>query len=77
MCVQKSVTEYPCGGEHTPSPIASSVSLQATPAITWTTQLTSVAVATEAGHTIALIGDKSGQLHKVQSTGANVCVKSL
>lgn len=61
----ESVKEYPCGGEHTPSPITSAVPLQATPAFTWATQLTAVAVATEAAHTIALLGDKSGQLLKV------------
>ncbi|KAF4072586.1 hypothetical protein AMELA_G00264580 [Ameiurus melas] len=61
----ESVKEYPCGGEHTPSPITSAVPLNATPAFTWATQLTAVAVATEAGHTIALLGDKSGQLLKV------------
>ncbi|XP_046727133.1 plexin-B1-like isoform X2 [Silurus meridionalis] len=61
----RSVTKYPCGGEHTPSPIASAVPLQATPANTWATQLSAVAVATEAGNTIALLGDKSGQLYKV------------
>ncbi|KAI5610501.1 plexin-B3, partial [Silurus asotus] len=60
-----------CGGEHTPSPIASAVPLQATPAITWATQLSAVAVATEANHTIAFLGDKSGQLHKVQNFGAS------
>ncbi|KAJ8393496.1 hypothetical protein AAFF_G00059690 [Aldrovandia affinis] len=62
---QDSLTEYPCGGEHTPSPIASAVPLPATPILTSSTQLTAVTSATEAGHTIVLVGDKRGQLHKV------------
>ena len=62
---QDSLDEYPCGGEHTPNPIASTVPLKATPTIVRTTQLTAVTTATEAGHTIALLGDKKGELHKV------------
>uniref|UniRef100_A0AAY5F354 Plexin-B1 n=1 Tax=Electrophorus electricus TaxID=8005 RepID=A0AAY5F354_ELEEL len=62
---QESVSEYPCGGEHTPSPIASVQAVYSKPAITWATQITAVAVATEAGHTIAILGDRSGRLHKV------------
>ncbi|KAK5873239.1 hypothetical protein PBY51_018300 [Eleginops maclovinus] len=60
-----SLSEYPCGGEHTPSPIASSVPLQTTPTFTSNTQLTAIATANEAGRTIAFLGDKGGRLHKV------------
>lgn len=62
-----SLSEYPCGGEHTPNPIASAVPLQATPTFNSTIQLTAVTTATEAEHTIAFLGDREGYLHKVTS----------
>uniref|UniRef100_A0AAZ3SNP3 Sema domain-containing protein n=1 Tax=Oncorhynchus tshawytscha TaxID=74940 RepID=A0AAZ3SNP3_ONCTS len=62
-------TAYPCGGEHTPSPIASAVPLSATPSLTRDTLLTAVTTTTEVGHTIALLGDKNGWLHKVYTHG--------
>ncbi|KAM9351259.1 plexin-B3 [Symphorus nematophorus] len=62
---KESLSEYPCGGEHTPNPIASAVPLPAKPTFTSDTQLTAVTTATEAGHTIAFLGDREGRLRKV------------
>uniref|UniRef100_A0A8C5H9E6 Plexin-B1 n=1 Tax=Gouania willdenowi TaxID=441366 RepID=A0A8C5H9E6_GOUWI len=57
---------YPCGSDHTPSPMASRAALVAkavweTPAV----RLTAVAVSVREGHTIAFLGDSKGTLHKV------------
>uniref|UniRef100_A0A672Q045 Plexin-B1 n=1 Tax=Sinocyclocheilus grahami TaxID=75366 RepID=A0A672Q045_SINGR len=76
---QDSLNEYPCGGEHTPSPIASAIALEATPAFTWTPPITAVTTATEVGHTIVLLGDKNGRLHKVflHANVASSCILSV
>ncbi|XP_068453440.1 plexin-B1 [Clinocottus analis] len=57
---------YPCGSDHTPSPMASRAPLEARAA--WHTsaaRLTAVAVSVRDGHSIAFLGDSKGTLHKV------------
>ncbi|CAG6021077.1 unnamed protein product, partial [Menidia menidia] len=57
---------YPCGSDHTPSPMASKVALQAD--AVWHTsaaRLTAIAVSVREGHSIAFLGDSRGTLHKV------------
>nr|XP_046252941.1 plexin-B1 isoform X2 [Scatophagus argus] len=57
---------YPCGSDHTPSPMASRAPLEAK--AVWHTsaaRLTAVAVSIREGHSIAFLGDSKGTLHKV------------
>eukprot|EP00064_Thunnus_orientalis_P000279 superscaffoldBa00000014_g279 len=57
---------YPCGSDHTPSPMASRMALEAK--AVWHTSaalLTAVAVSVREGHSIAFLGDSKGILHKV------------
>nr|XP_008103746.1 PREDICTED: plexin-B1 isoform X1 [Anolis carolinensis] len=68
ICVQLSadtLDAYPCGSDHTPSPMASRLPLEATPILEKPdSRLTAVAVSIEDGHTVIFLGDSKGQLHK-------------
>lgn len=64
--LQNTLKAYPCGSDHTPSPMASRAPLEARAA--WHTsaaRLTAVAVSVRDGHSIAFLGDSRGTLHKV------------
>uniref|UniRef100_A0AAR2LZS9 Plexin-B1 n=1 Tax=Pygocentrus nattereri TaxID=42514 RepID=A0AAR2LZS9_PYGNA len=57
---------YPCGSDHTPSPMASRLAVEVEPILdSPSARLTAVAVSVRAGHTIAFLGDSKGNLHKV------------
>lgn len=68
---QNTVNAYPCGSDHTPTPMASRTPLEAKAA--WehsAARLTAVAVSVREGHSIAFLGDSKGTLHKVCSAHA-------
>ncbi|KAL4655627.1 plexin-B1-like [Arapaima gigas] len=57
---------YPCGSDHTPSPMASQVPVKAEPILNSpSARLTAVAVSVRDGHTITFLGDSKGNLRKV------------
>uniref|UniRef100_A0A8C9XH19 Plexin-B1 n=1 Tax=Sander lucioperca TaxID=283035 RepID=A0A8C9XH19_SANLU len=63
---ENTLTAYPCGSDHTPSPMASRMAVEAETILdSPSARLTAVAVSVRAGHTIAFLGDSKGNLHKV------------
>ncbi|XP_072552156.1 plexin-B1 isoform X2 [Salminus brasiliensis] len=57
---------YPCGSDHTPSPMASREPVEAEAVLdSPSARLTAVAVSMREGHSIAFLGDSKGNLHKV------------
>ncbi|XP_074539567.1 plexin-B1 isoform X2 [Halichoeres trimaculatus] len=63
---ENTLDAYPCGSDHTPSPMASRRAVEAETILdSPSARLTAVAVSVRAGHTIAFLGDSKGNLHKV------------
>ncbi|XP_051516179.1 plexin-B1-like isoform X2 [Myxocyprinus asiaticus] len=57
---------YPCGSDHTPSPMASREPVKAEAVLdSPAARLTAVAVSVKEGHTIVFLGDSKGNVHKV------------
>uniref|UniRef100_A0AAQ5ZCZ6 Plexin-B1 n=1 Tax=Amphiprion ocellaris TaxID=80972 RepID=A0AAQ5ZCZ6_AMPOC len=63
---ENTLDAYPCGSDHTPSPMASRIAVEVETILdSPSARLTAVAVSVRAGHTIAFLGDSRGNLHKV------------
>ncbi|XP_072285568.1 plexin-B3 isoform X2 [Pyxicephalus adspersus] len=56
---------FPCGGDHTPSPIASRVPVTESPLLTYDASLTAVAALAVDSNTVVFLGDSRGYIHKV------------
>uniref|UniRef100_A0A3P8TLD1 Plexin b1b n=1 Tax=Amphiprion percula TaxID=161767 RepID=A0A3P8TLD1_AMPPE len=65
---ENTLDAYPCGSDHTPSPMASRIAVEVETILdSPSARLTSVAVSVRVGHTIAFLGDSRGNLHKVNT----------
>ncbi|XP_014264169.2 plexin-B1 isoform X2 [Maylandia zebra] len=63
---ENTLDAYPCGSDHTPSPMASRIPVEVETILdSPSARLTAVAVSSRVGHTIAFLGDSKGNLHKV------------
>ncbi|KTF89926.1 hypothetical protein cypCar_00041396 [Cyprinus carpio] len=63
---QNTLKAYPCGSDHTPSPMASREPVKVEAVLNSSSaRLTAVAVSVKEGHTIVFLGDSKGNLHKV------------
>uniref|UniRef100_A0A3B3ZJT9 Sema domain-containing protein n=1 Tax=Periophthalmus magnuspinnatus TaxID=409849 RepID=A0A3B3ZJT9_9GOBI len=66
VIIKNTLEAYPCGSDHTPSPMASKISVEAETILdSPSARLTAVAVSVRAGHVITFLGDSKGNLHKV------------
>ncbi|XP_061641749.1 plexin-B1 isoform X3 [Phyllopteryx taeniolatus] len=64
--LENTLDRYPCGSDHTPSPMGSRIAVEAETILdSPSARLTAVAVSMRARHTIAFLGDSKGNLHKV------------
>lgn len=79
LLLQNTIKAYPCGSDHTPSPMASRKSHEAKAVLEmFSYRLTAVAVSVSEGHSIAFLGDTKGTLHKVSlpilyNAGMRIC----
>ncbi|XP_055964650.1 plexin-B3 [Sorex fumeus] len=71
---EDSPESYPCGDEHTPSPIAGRQPLEAEPVLQLDQPISAVAALQADGHTIVFLGDVQGQLHKAFLNGSEAQV---
>ncbi|XP_069574852.1 plexin-B1 [Brachyistius frenatus] len=63
---ENTLDAYPCGSDHTPSPMASRIAVEVETILdSPSARLTAVAVSVKVGHTITFLGDSKGNLHKV------------